>query len=385
MLKKYNCKICNLETNKLSNYNRHLKSKKHLAKTGVSKELAKVSIGLAENANHKSEINKKWVCKYCDKSFKHKSSKSRHEKECDKSNFEIENIKLKQELEETKHKLTSMFNPSDLVSYINEGKIDKDQPIHIHNYNNITNKKTINLTGIKYAKEYYPKAPLLIYQNCETSKKLFGDEKEQIEDKNNNKNNDSDSLELITEEEDVEDNEDSEDKAIKSFNDMEIEDLGEEENIKFVDNVKYYKDRNEMVKIFTNFIIRYYKKENKEEQSLHVIDASRKKFIYTKLEKNLNKIKWVEDINGYNVGRIIINPIINYTIHQVDLYKDRITKKVIELSSNGKIKEISNHSTDVNVVIELSKYLRDNKEKIKHRVLNNMTPIFHLGDIIVKH
>ena len=115
MLKKYNCKICNLETNKLSNYNRHLKSKKHLAKTGVSKELAKVSIGLAENANHKSEINKKWVCKYCDKSFKHKSSKSRHEKECDKSNFEIENIKLKQELEETKHKLTSMFNPSDLV------------------------------------------------------------------------------------------------------------------------------------------------------------------------------------------------------------------------------------------------------------------------------
>jgi len=76
---------------------------------------------------------------------------------------------------------------------------------------------------------------------------------------------------------------------------MEIEDLCEKENIKFVDNVKYYKDKNEMIKIFTNFIIRYYKKEKKEEQSLHVIDASRKKFIYTKLEKNLNKIKWVEE------------------------------------------------------------------------------------------
>jgi len=35
--------------------------------------------------------------------------------------------------------------------------------------------------------------------------------------------------------------------------------------------------------------------------------------------------------------------------------------------------------------IELSKYLKDNKEKIKYAVLNNMTSIFHLGDLIVKN
>jgi len=140
-----------------------------------------------------------------------------------------------------------------------------------------------------------------------------------------------------------------------------------------------------MVKIYTNFIIRYYKKEKKEEQSLHVIDASRKKFIYTKLEKNLNKIKWVEDINGYNVGRIIIIPIINYTIHQVDLYQKRLSKKIILLAKQSKVKEVNNHSDDLNMSIELSKYLKDNKEKIKYAVLNNMTPIFHLGDLIVKN
>jgi len=381
------CELCNYSTIRLYNMKLHKKTKKHLTKITESKGILKESKRILEESILDSSNNKIIKCKFCNKTYSTYSNRAKHERICKNKDNTI--IKLKQELEETKQKLTSIFNPSDLVSYINEGKIDKDQPIHIHNniINNNTNKKTINLTGIKYAKEYYPKAPLLIYQNCETSKKLFGDEKEQIEDKNNDKNNDSDSdsLELITEEEDDEDEEDEEDKAIKSFNDMEIEDLEEEENIKFVDNVKYYKDKNEMVKIFTNFIIRYYKKEKKEEQSLHVIDASRKKFIYTKLEKNLNKIKWVEDINGYNVGRIIINPIINYTIHQVDLYKDRITKKVIELSNTGKIKEISNHSTDVNIVIKLSKYLRDNKEKIKHCILNNMTPIFHLGDVIVKH
>ena len=284
--------------------------------------------------------------------------------------------KLKQELEETKQKLTSIFNSSDLVSYINTERLDNDLPFNI-NINNITNnnnKKTINLTGIKYAKEYYPKAPLLINQKSKTSKKLFGEEKEQIEDKNN----DSDSLEIIAEDEDSE-------EEIASVDDTEIEDLGKEENIKFVDNVKYYKDRNEMVKIYTNFIIRYYKKEKKEEQSLHVIDASRKKFIYTKLEKNLNKIKWVEDINGYNVGRIIIIPIINYTIHQVDLYQKRLSKKIILLAKQSKVKEVNNHSDDLNMSIELSKYLKDNKEKIKYAVLNNMTPIFHLGDLIVKN
>ena len=284
------CELCNYSTIRLYNMKLHKKTKKHLTKITESKGILKESKRILEESILDSSNNKIIKCKFCNKTYSTYSNRAKHERICKNKDNTI--IKLKQELEETKQKLTSIFNPSDLVSYINEGKIDKDQPIHIHNYNNITNKKTINLTGIKYAKEYYPKAPLLIYQNCKTSKKLFGDEKEQIEDKNNN--NDSDSLEIITEEEDPEE-EDLKDKAINRVDDVEIEDLCEKENIKFVDNVKYYKDKNEMVKIFTNFIIRYYKKEKKEEQSLHVIDASRKKFIYTKLEKNLNKIKWVEE------------------------------------------------------------------------------------------
>ena len=117
MSKKYNCKICNLETDKLSNYERHLKSKKHLTKIGVADRVAKGSHQVATVATQKNKINKIWSCKYCNKIFKHKSSKYKHEKKCVKLDLKIEYKKLKQELEETKQKLTSLFNSVDLVSF----------------------------------------------------------------------------------------------------------------------------------------------------------------------------------------------------------------------------------------------------------------------------
>ena len=95
-------------------------------------------------------------------------------------------------------------------------------------------------------------------------------------------------------------------------------------------------------------------------------------------------MRWVEDPKGYNVGRIIIIPIINYTIHQVDLYKDRLSKKVIELAKKGKMAEIKEHSNNMDMALELSEYLKNNKEKIKCAVLGNMTSVFHLGDLIIK-
>jgi len=97
------------------------------------------------------------------KIFKHKSSKYKHEKKCAKLDLKIEYKKLKQELEETKQKLTSIFNPTDLVSFMTENKDIIKQPININpTNNNNTNNKTVNLAGIKYAKEYYHKAPLII-------------------------------------------------------------------------------------------------------------------------------------------------------------------------------------------------------------------------------
>lgn len=398
MDKKYNCNACNFATTKLSNFKRHQKTKKHLVKI---KDLIKDSKGnpkgIIKESNLDSLIlkeNKKIIkCRYCDKVYSTYSNRARHEKNCTKSDLEKENKKLKEELKETKQKLSSMFNPTDLVSFMTNNNDVITQPVHIHQHinnntsnvtNNYGNKKTVNISGFRYAKENYNQAPLLIHQGNFTSRLLFGittglnkaPKLELTNNKNNHKNNYDD----IDSESDVEVIPDDE----ESTDEFEIEDLEEEENVKFVDNVSHYKKENKLVKVYTNFIIRYYKKEKKEKQSLHVVDAARQKFIYTKLEKGLNKIKWVEDPKGYNVGRIIIIPIINYTIHQVELYQKRLSNKVLLLNKQGKFKEMGAYSERLANTTNLSLYLNKHKDEIKKAVIVEISPAFHIGDIIVK-
>lgn len=61
------CKPCNYKTNRLNNYSRHVKSKKHKKNTN------KVS--------SKNDENNKTKCIHCDKQI-HKANKARHDKVC---------------------------------------------------------------------------------------------------------------------------------------------------------------------------------------------------------------------------------------------------------------------------------------------------------------
>ena len=392
MDKKYNCSVCNFATAKLSNFKRHQKTKKHLAKIeGLIKDSKKTQSGLTMSPDKIVKI-KEILCRKCGKVQSSYSNRKRHESICTGFNLAEENKKLKEELKETKQKLSSMFNPTDLVSFMTNNNDVITQPVHIHQHisnntsnvtNNYGNKKTVNISGFRYAKENYNQAPLLIHQGNFTSRLLFGitaglNKTPKLELTNGNKNKNDDNytdneseIEIIPEDE-------------ESTDEFEIEDLEEEENIKFVDNVSHYKKEDKLVKVYTNFIIRYYKKEKKEEQALHVVDAARQKFIYTKLEKGLNKIKWVEDPKGYNVGRIIIIPIINYTIHQVELYQKRLSNKVLSLNKQGKFKEMGTYSERLANTTNLSLYLNKHKDEIKKAVIVEISPAFHIGDIIIK-
>ena len=67
MSKKHFCEICNYETDRLSNINNHLKSKKHMH-------------NLQNSKNNTYENNK--ACFFCGKIFKQSCHRSRHEKSC---------------------------------------------------------------------------------------------------------------------------------------------------------------------------------------------------------------------------------------------------------------------------------------------------------------
>ena len=110
----YKCECCNFDTNRRDNYEAHLHTKKHYNSSKklaeVSHELAKVSQKLADNEQELGDDSltiKDYVCKYCNKKYKHASSLSKHIKySCDKNNDEdlkelvrLMNMKFEQELE----------------------------------------------------------------------------------------------------------------------------------------------------------------------------------------------------------------------------------------------------------------------------------------------
>ena len=78
---KYDCKICDFNTCKKTDYNRHLKTKKHL-------DLHLADIGLQisnKNENYSNECS-------CGKSFKHRQSLYKHKKKCKKGILSIDDF-----------------------------------------------------------------------------------------------------------------------------------------------------------------------------------------------------------------------------------------------------------------------------------------------------
>ena len=113
----FTCSCCNYNTIIKANYQKHLLSQKHLLKyenitqkgvynksindtEEVSQKLAKVSIELAK-------VSQKYICKYCEKEYNHKSSLSKHIKySCTKNKDEdlVELVRLMNMQLETERK-----------------------------------------------------------------------------------------------------------------------------------------------------------------------------------------------------------------------------------------------------------------------------------------
>ena len=97
------CICCNYETDYQVNFNKHLKSKKHISNLKLAEISQKLAIATPKLATHIE-------CKYCGQKYKHKSSLSKHIKySCTKNKDEDlkELVRLMNQKLETKNRFSN--------------------------------------------------------------------------------------------------------------------------------------------------------------------------------------------------------------------------------------------------------------------------------------
>ena len=122
---KYHCKHCNYETDKHSNWKKHLETNKHLKNCGSSPS--------------KLKAIKSYICSKCNKEYKHKSRLLIHETRCNQDNKKIDLIDSQNEQIQS---LTTLLEKS---IHQNQENLEKLLPKVGNVTNNINNEMTINV------------------------------------------------------------------------------------------------------------------------------------------------------------------------------------------------------------------------------------------------
>ena len=140
----YACKICDYKSNKKSNYERHLKSIKHIYHF--------------EQKNEQKNDQKKYVCKDCQKSYKYLSGYSRHKKNCIKN---VENNEIIQHNDNVQNNVTEELDYKKMfiqimeqnqkilettIQIAKEPKIINNTQFNIMNFLNTECKDALNFT-----------------------------------------------------------------------------------------------------------------------------------------------------------------------------------------------------------------------------------------------
>ena len=122
---KYHCKECNYETDKHSNWKKHLETNKHLKNRRAPHD--------------KPKTIKAYICTKCNKEYKHKSRLVLHETKCNEDNKKIDLIDSQNEQIQS---LTTLLEKS---IHQNQENLEKLLPKVGNVTNNINNEMTINV------------------------------------------------------------------------------------------------------------------------------------------------------------------------------------------------------------------------------------------------
>ena len=111
----YSCDICYYFTSNKKDYNKHLLTRKHKILTNTNEKSPKIPI-----------LNDMYEC-ICGKKYKHSSSLCKHKKNC---NFDIENLKIKKEINEKNEKTEENIDYKEMFVQMVDQNNELQKTIH---------------------------------------------------------------------------------------------------------------------------------------------------------------------------------------------------------------------------------------------------------------
>jgi len=337
----YYCEFCNYKTNDSGNYSHHKKSKKHLnivqfLDSSVSKGNLQYTPSIHESTltciPETTVQDRDYKCEKCYFSTKHKSSYYRHQKKClflekDQNKSEnIDNLKLKLEFaEKEKEMFKKIEQEKDLIIK------EKTELLHnfMSNANVLLNKandntkitaqamQTVSMSALKYANEKFKNTPALL--------------------------------------------------PLENFNIMNLSFDNLEERSQLVETLVYNAKQKSLDKLLGDHIVKYYKKENPEDQTFHATDCSRLNYIVRELIENA--LIWSVDKNGLKICKEIVKPLIKKCINALMEHQ----KFLLQEMNNG---DFSNQK-DVELIIDV--IMSIDSGSLENDINKYIAPYFNLN------
>ena len=310
---KFNCQICQYETDTKYCYDKHLISMKHqekASKNNLNKDFKQTS----ENPDEPVV----YTCYYCDITFTRASSLTRHTTICPERENMITNyskqLQEKDNIIQNKDKELKNKDKNYKNKLKDKNKLISSLESEIANLklmvNNTGSLAKTSMSTLSYIIKNYTNAPAI--------------------------------------------------EPIKNMSLLHIDYT----NDKFVEQLIYEKKHKTLVNFIGDLIVEIYKKDDSEQQSIWASDISRLTYILRDMMGG--KLDWIVDKKGIKTTKYIIQPILNYInkcalkyINDTDprhtgLTTEQAVAKAIQLN---KAMEISNMVDDKMLIDDLLKYI----------------------------
>jgi len=275
----YTCVICNYKTVDSGNYSRHKKTKKHLTN--------------CKNASPIGKNEEKYKCDNCGQKYQQSQGLSRHRKKCIKNTSNSENINIMTEL--VKHVKELMKQNHKLMQENKDVKIEMLERINNENREDKKYLKKLvteagsmvktSINALTYASKYYTNAPIL--------------------------------------------------GPVKNYDELGPEESDEQ----LVDVLIFYQKQNMIAKYLGDFLVRTYKTDKPENQSMFSADVSRLNYIVRLVCGSNNKPEWCKDNSGIKIKNTIIIPMLEHIKQKIIIY-NKTKSKEISYYSTGEMLEI---------------------------------------------